>query len=142
MNQKQNERSQMITSITKNIEELAKNHYWLLANHSSVLAGLLETYLREREVVQLELHSSREAMKNKLKFIEDKYADDAFYYYSRLIKAIYDFQWVTGNTYFLKDYWSGEMLTKLYNHLQSVMEGIDANKIIDVIDRTDSSADR
>lgn len=135
--QKLNARRQMITSVTSNIEELAKNHYWLLANHSSVLAGLLNEYLMKREELQLQFHSNKNEMESKLKKLtKENYTNNAFFYYSRLIKAIYNFQWVTGNTYFLKDYWSGKILTKLYNRLQSTLQDsqIDANRILDVID--------
>ncbi len=135
MSQRNNFKRQMVTSVTKSIEELAKNYYWLLANHSSVLSGLLERYLREREQKQLVQYGSWDEAKHELDEITNKYVDDAFFYYSRLMKTIYNFQWVTGNTYFLSNYDSGRKLTRLYNRLRSLMKDIDANNIIDYIDK-------
>lgn len=136
--QKLESRRQMISNVTDNIEELAQKYYWLLANNSSVFGGLLNEYLMKREELQLQLFSNKEEITATFKELVDKtYAAHSFYYYSRFIKVIYDFQWVTGNTYFLKNFWAGKILEKLYNRLQSILQesDIDANRVLDVIDQ-------
>lgn len=133
--QKLESRRQMMSNVTNNIEELAQKYYWLLANNSSILSGLLNDYRSKREELQLQLFSTKDEIKELSMELIDKKAAHSFYYYSRFIKVIYDFQWIDGNTYFLKNFWAGKALEQLYNRLQSILQesDIDANRILEVI---------
>ncbi len=131
-------RRQMTESITTQVEQLAKDYYWKLANYASVLSQLLTDHIKEKEVI-IEYQTEPQLLRYNLRQIHNsdkvtEKAKEGFFYYAKLMKITHDFQWTTGNTYFLKHFWAGKALTSLYNRLAELWTEVNAYTVIKHID--------
>jgi len=118
---KNHARRDMIASVTKSVEDLARQYYWHLANNASTLAVIFSSYLDRRKEIQLLQSPPRELRRQLDALIEHK-VRDSFYYYARLTKLTYQFDWRAGSTFFLRDFWAGQSIRKLQNALKGVLD--------------------
>jgi hypothetical protein len=128
-------RRDMATTITKNIEDLAKNYYWLLANHASTLASSFQAYRRDKEKLQAR-QKPPEEIQADLDALAARTAEESFYYYARLMKTVFEFNWQASSTYFLRHYWAGPTLASLCNALIAAMQAakVSGSTIIDYLE--------
>jgi hypothetical protein len=131
---KNHARRDMIAGVTKNVEELAKEYYWRLANNASTLAVIFNSYLARRAEIQLLQNPPRDLRRQLDKLIDQK-VEESFYYYARLTKLTYQFDWRAGSTFFLRHFWAGQIIRQMQNALKGALE-FDAT-LIDYIDAPD-----
>jgi len=117
---KNHARRDMIASVTKNVEELSEKYYWHLANNASTLATIFNEYLNLRNEIQLLQISPRE-QRDQLDQLIKRKSRESFYYYARLTKSTYQFDWRAGSTFFLRDLWAGQSIRNLQNSLKEVL---------------------
>lgn len=122
-------RRDLITGVTKNIEDLARDYYWLLANNASTLTGLLEKYLRHRAALQLS-QEPPEQLKSELDDAIDDVAEQSLPYYAEFTKLTYEFNWKKGNTFFLRNYWAGRTITNLHNEIRLAFADVEDDTIL------------
>lgn len=126
---KKKARRDLIAGVTKNIEDLARDYYWLLANNASTLTGLLEKYLRQRTALQLS-QEPPEQLKSELENAIDNVAEQSLPYYAEFTKLTYEFNWRKGNTFFLRNYWAGKTITNLHNEIRAAFEAVEDDTIL------------
>ena len=117
---KNHARREMIASVTKSVEDLSEKYYWHLANNASTLATIFNEYLNIRTKIQLSQNPPRE-QRNALAQLIKKKSTESFYYYARLTKSTYQFDWRAGSTFFLRDFWAGQTIRNLQNSLKEVL---------------------
>jgi hypothetical protein len=122
-------RRQFAQSVTAQISELAKNHYWSLANCAGVLAGLLESYLDMRTYHLLLLWAERKDLERRLEEIANECAEASFFHFCRLIGLFDTFQFQGSNTYLLTSHAAGETSKRLYNSFIACLPGDDEDRI-------------
>jgi hypothetical protein len=108
-------RRAFVDKTTGQISDLAKQHYWALANHAGVLAGMLEEYLQLVDYHLLLEYSDQKGLRERLDLIARKYADDTFYDLCRLVWLFNRFQFDGSNTYLLTSDVAGRACKQLYN---------------------------
>lgn len=134
-------RRQFAQEITKQITDLATNHYWSLANYAGVLAGQLESYLDNRDHYLMLNFRDHSDLETSLETLADETALASFHQFCRLIELFDAFQFRKSNTYLLTSHAAGEMSKKLYNTFVSSLptgaknnardaENIDTLKIV------------
>lgn len=108
-------RRQFAQQVTKQISDLATNHYWSLANYAGILAGQLESYLDNRDHYLMLNFKDHKDLETSLEALADETARASFHQFCRLIVLFDDFQFRSSNTYLLTSHAAGEMSKKLYN---------------------------
>ena len=108
-------RQKFTDEITDQITDLAKQHYWSLANHAGVLAGLLEDYLYRVDYNLLLQYDSASDLNDNLAVLAKSFADQTFYSFCRLIWLFDRFQFEGSNTYLLTTGTAGRSSRQLYN---------------------------
>ena len=122
-------RQKFTEEITDQISNLAKQHYWSLANHAGVLAGLLEDYLYRFDYNLLLQFDTAADLQDNLKALAQTFADQTFYSFCRLIWLFDRFQFEGSNTYLLTTDIAGRSSRQLYNSfITTLPESDDANQ--------------
>ena len=108
-------RREFINQTTGQITTLAKDHYWALANHAGLLAGLLEEYLNVVDFHLLLEWESAGDLASRLNAIAKGYSDQTFRSLCRLLWLFDKFQFEQSNTYLLTSDIAGRSCRQLYN---------------------------
>src|SRR2546423_8528922 len=85
----------LTTNVTKSIEGLARDYYWLLANNASTLRTFLQEYIEWRESIQLTQDSPAD-LRRKLIQKTSRVAKHSFPYYAAFLKLTFEFSWCAG----------------------------------------------
>ncbi|MEL7069062.1 MAG: hypothetical protein AAGN15_10485 [Cyanobacteria bacterium J06581_3] len=125
-------RRELVKSVTTNIEGLAKQYYWSLANLAGTLATLLQNHLEKLEQLQLSQGKPEDLKKEQDSLIQQT-AEESIGYYAHFTKLTYDFDLNAGNTFFLRDYWAGRSIRDLQNGIRRIFIDIDDSDIIRVM---------
>lgn len=109
-----------VPTASVDVADLAKNHYWGLANYAGVLAGALDDYLKHR-AHHLFLHldgdptRNRASIRERLDTIAKEKARETFPYLCQLVSRFDRFHFKGSNTYLLTNHEAGEVCKQLYN---------------------------
>ena len=133
---KKQARRDMIASVTKSVEDLAKQYYWNLANNASTLAFIFDDYLDRRIRIQL-LQDPPPALNRQLEQLIDKAVEDSFSYYARFTILTYRFETRAGSTFLLRDFWAGKSIRNLQNALKQIVP-LDT-ELVDLVDAPDGN---
>lgn len=108
-------RREFAAKVTDQIDKLAQEHYWRLANRSGVYSGLLDNYLSIIDFHLILNYQNKQEMDVRLEQIADTYADRSFHALCRLLWLFDRFQFRGSNTYLLTSDAAGRVCRRLYN---------------------------
>jgi hypothetical protein len=134
-------RRAFIDKTTGQISDLAKEHYWGLANHAGVLAAALEEYLYMTDYHMLLAYDDPAGLTARLDDMAETYSNRTFYDLCRLIWLFDRFHLAGSNTYLLTSDVAGRACRQLYNDFVTALSGdseaeaLDTLAILDVMGR-------
>jgi hypothetical protein len=134
-------RRAFIDKTTGQISDLAKEHYWGLANHAGVLAAALEEYLYMTDYHMLLAYDEPSGLTARLDDMAETYSNRTFYDLCRLIWLFDRFHLAGSNTYLLTSDVAGRACRQLYNDFVTALlgdvesESLDTLAILDVMGR-------
>lgn len=108
-------RREFAAKVTDQIDKLAREHYWTLANTAGVYSGLLDSYLKMIDFHLVLNYQNMREMEDRLQQIADTYADRSFHALCRLLWLFHRFQFQGSNTYLLTSDAAGRVCRRLYN---------------------------
>jgi hypothetical protein len=108
-------RREFAQKMIQQVSDLAKEHYWFLANHAGVLAGLLEEHLSAVDYYLLLEWQQAEDLEKHLEANAKIQASQSFSAFCRLIWLFDKFQFQGSNTYLLNSDAAGRICRRLYN---------------------------
>jgi hypothetical protein len=122
-------RRKFTEQVTSEISDLAKRHYWALANYSGALAAQLEDCLDAQHQLLLFRWESRSELRSELYRRSNDCTDRSFWIFCQLLDRFDDFQFRGSNTYLLATHAAGELAKKLYNSFVAVLDAGPASRI-------------
>ena len=126
-------RRAFVDKTTGQISDLAKEHYWALANHASVLGAALEEYLYIVDYHLLLEFNGPDVLEERLNIVAKMYADRTFYDLCRLIWLFKKFQFDGSNTYLLTTDSAGRACRQFYNNFISVLPLTEESAQLDIL---------